>query len=219
MLHPLYKPILDVLPKLIAPLLDDLYAYMSDLLRRYVPSNPGTYEVSSHEVYLELLDSKGEKTCYIKKQSIRFIRDNVIAYQDIAWGDGDIFADYQCSPGVAVDRYKEGHRWHVLISLRETKNRGDEIPVRIVRTIKNGFTHEREDFQTEINHLTRRFSITLTFPRERPPKRVSLIEQNLNRTTPLEAHYIKGLRDGRQRVTWETNKPRLFEAYIMAWEW
>ena len=45
-------------------------------------------------------------------------------------GDGDIFVDYKCSPGVLVDR------WNVLISLRETKNAGDVTNFYIERTVK-----------------------------------------------------------------------------------
>jgi hypothetical protein len=49
----------------------------------------------------------------------------VIAFEDYAWGDGDVLAEYKCSPGFEADRYLEGDRWNILISLRETKHRGD----------------------------------------------------------------------------------------------
>lgn len=210
-----------LLNTLAAYVLPRLLDALPPLLRRFrwSPRPHGAYEVLSHSIELELCDVKGERAVYCKRQRVRFQQNNVVAYQDIAWGDGDIFAEYDCSPGEAVDRYREGHRWHVLISLRETKNWGDELLITIRRVIKGGFTGEREDFQTEINHPTRLFSMSLIFPVERPPQRVSLIEQNLDRTTTLDARYIHTLPDGRQHVTWETKRPRLFEAYILAWEW
>jgi hypothetical protein len=181
--------------------------------------SPGTYEVLEHRVMLELKDSKGKKAIYRKYQKIRFTQDNVIAYQDKAWGAGNIFADYKCSPGVAVDRYKEGHRHRILISLRETKNRGDVEVINIQRTIKDGFTQNSESWQTDIDHRMHKLSISVIFPKSRLPKEVDLIEQNTCRTTPLGYRYFHTLPDGRCQVTWKTGKPRLFEAYIMAWEW
>lgn len=85
----------------------------------------GLYEVLAHTSTLELCDPQGKRAIYKKNQRVRFLQNNTIVYQDMAWGDGDIFAEYDCTPGVPVDRYQEGHRWQVLISLRETKNRGD----------------------------------------------------------------------------------------------
>jgi len=132
---------------------------------------------------------------------------------------GEIFADYQCSPGVAVDRYREGHRFRILISLRSTRNRDDVDEFRIERTIRRGFTKPIEDFQIDIDHTTRRFSISVVFPRKRAPKRVFLIERNATRTTPLSSEHQLMLPDGRQQWTWSTEKARLFEGYILRWEW
>jgi hypothetical protein len=93
----------------------------------------------------------------------------VVAYQDQAWGDGQIFADYRCSSGVAVDRYQEGNRWRVLISLRQTYNRGDCEVFHIKRTIRNDFTGKTENFQDKIDHHTHKASFRVVFPKERLP--------------------------------------------------
>ncbi len=182
-------------------------------------AHEGMYEVLDYESRLELLDTRGEKAVLYKRQRVRFLQDHILAYQDKAWGDGEIFADYQCSPGVPVDRYREGHRYHVLISLRETKSRGDVEEFHIERTIKRGFTKVVEDFQIEIDHTTQKFSMSVVFPRKRLPRQVMLIEQNSTRTVPLGPEHRRELPDGRQQVSWSTDKPRLFEAYILRWEW
>jgi hypothetical protein len=182
-------------------------------------AHEGMYEVLEYETRLELLDTKGERAVLHKRERVRFLQDNIIAYQDKAWGDGDIFFDYRCSPGVAVDRYREGHRYQVLISLRETKHRNDVKEFHIERTIHRGFTKPTEDLQIDIDHVTRKFSISVVFPRKRFPKQVTLIEQNATRSTPLEAQGRLILPDGRQQVTWSTDKPHLFEGYILRWEW
>jgi hypothetical protein len=187
--------------------------------KRPVQSPPGPYEVLEYESRLDLQDTRGRKAVFYKRQRVRFLQDNIIAYQDQTWGDGEIFADYKCSPGVAVDRYRDGHRYRVLISLRETKNRGDVEEFHTERTIRGGFVKDVESFQTEINHVTHKLSVSVVFPRSRSPKRVTLTEQNAERTVPLGPNHQLALPDGRQQVIWRANMPRLYEAYILRWEW
>lgn len=182
-------------------------------------THEGMYEVLEYDVQLEILDPKGEKAVLHKREKVRFLQDNIIAYQDQAWGDGDIFAEYACSPGVAVDQYREGHRYRILISLRETKNRNDMEEFRIDRTIKGGFTRAVEDFQIEIDHVTCHFSISVILPKKRFAKQVLLIERNATKTTELVTENWIILPDGRQQVTWTSDHPRVFENYILRWQW
>ena len=179
----------------------------------------GMYEVLDYQSVLELKDAKGHTAVLHKRQQVKFLQNSIIAYHDKAWGDGDIFADYKCSPGTMVDRYRDGHRYRILISLRGTKNRGDIEEFRIERTTKNGFTNDAEYFQTDIDHTTRKLSLSIIFPRKRSPKSIRIIEQNTTYTHLLDAQNWKTLPDGRLQVTWATNKPKLFEAYIMQWDW
>ena len=88
-------------------------------------AHEGMYEVLEHEVTLELVDRKGKQALIRKRQKVRYLQNNIIAYQDQAWGDGQILVNYQCSPGIEADRYKAGHKTHILISLREVKERGE----------------------------------------------------------------------------------------------
>jgi hypothetical protein len=79
---------------------------------------------------LELQDPRSEVAVFEKRQKVRFLQDNIIAYQNYDWGDGNILADYKCSPGVPLDQYQDGFRYNILISLRETKNK-------ITRTLRS----------------------------------------------------------------------------------
>ena len=180
-------------------------------------THEGMYEVLDYHARLELLDPEGREAVLHKRQKVKFRQDNIIAYQDTAWGDGDFMAAYQCSPGYAVDFYKEGHHFNILISLRETKHAGDIEEFRIDRTIRDGFTKAAEDLQIEMYHHARHFSISVVFPVERQPKEVVLIEQNSTRRKTLGPEHRAELADGRCEYTWTTDKPRLFEAYIMRW--
>lgn len=182
-------------------------------------SHEGMYKVLDYHARLELLDAQGRQAVLHKRQKVRFIQDNILAYQDKAWGDGDFIAAYKCSPGVAVDKYREGHRYNILISLRETKHAGDVEEFRIDRTIKDGFTKPTEDFQIEIDHRTQKLSVSILFPLQCQPKKVTLIERNSTQSKTLGPEHESTLADGRREYIWTTDRPRLFEAYILRWEW
>jgi hypothetical protein len=199
----------------------ELLAIVFRFIQRVFPiaAQPGIYEVLEREIRLELKDPHGKEAIFHKRQRVRFLQDNIIAYEDKAWGDGKIFEDYKCSPGVPVDSYRDGYRWRILISLRKTENRGDVEEFNIQRTIKNGFRQKREDLQSDIDHRTHKMSLSVVFPPQRLPKHAWLIEQKRNRTTELGRENFHILPDGREQVTWTTDKPKLHEAYILRWEW
>jgi hypothetical protein len=179
----------------------------------------GMYEILDYDSTLELMEANGETAVFIKRQRVKFLQNNIIAFQDYAWGDGEIFADYHCSPGVVVDRYQEGDRWNVLISLRETKNRGDIEDFHIQRTVRNTYTQSEEWRQVEIRHPTRRLKIAIIFPKERRCQRATLLQRSRHQTTVLGPDHFTDLPDGRQILTWETTKIKQFEIYTIRWRW
>ena len=69
-------------------------------------SSEGVYEVLEYETTLELRDTKGKIATFKKHERVRYLQDHIIAYQDQGWGDGKILGNYQCTPGVPVDRYR-----------------------------------------------------------------------------------------------------------------
>ena len=84
----------------------------------------GMYEILDYESTLEIVDARGDTAVLRRREVIRFLQDNVVAIHDHAWGDGQIFADYSCQPRTPVESYKDGSKFDVSISLRETKNGG-----------------------------------------------------------------------------------------------
>ncbi len=93
---------------------------LRDMLRVLaLGADQGMYEILDYDSTLDLKDIKGKTAVFKRHQRVKFLQDHIIAFQDHAWGDGKIFAKYKISNGRAVDRYKEGDRWNVLISLRE----------------------------------------------------------------------------------------------------
>ena len=179
----------------------------------------GMYEVLEYDSILELLDNRGERAKFSKRQKVRYLQDNIIAYQDQAWGDGEILLKYRCSPGVPVDRYRPGQKTYILISLREVKHRGDVDEFHIQWQMRKCFPRKQEQWETEISHPTKRLVMRLIFPKDRPPFRTALIEDTRRKSTWLSESSQRQLPDGRWQVEAEIQQPILHERYSLRWEW
>jgi len=204
-----------------------LYAVLERLARLWVAGRKalrsfaaeGMYEVLEYESTLELCDKRGEHARVHKREKVRYLQDHIIAYQDQAWGDGEILVNYRCSPGTPVDRYRPGKQTYILISLREVKNTGDLDEFNMTWEMRRSFLRPKELWAAAINHRMQRFKIQVIFPRARPPLRASLTEETTRKAYLLGPDARIQLPDGRWLVFWETSQPRLHETYGLAWEW
>jgi len=179
----------------------------------------GMYEILDYRSTLDLHDETGERATISRYQMIRFLQDNVVAIHDHAWGDGELFAKYHCHPGTAVDFYRDGSMWNVLVSLRETKNRGDTIPFTVERTIAGGFLAKSEWLETEVDHLTSRLHLSVIFPKTRPCLRATLTRKTAGKTEVLDERNFRTLPSGRQELNFSLSRPKLHECYLVKWDW
>ncbi|MCB0112351.1 MAG: hypothetical protein KDE53_40785 [Caldilineaceae bacterium] len=193
----------------------DLY----QLIRQRLPGNTDMYEILDYESTLELCDTKGATAIFQKRQRVKFLQNNIIAFEDYVWGDGDVLADYKCSPGVVADRYQEGDRWNILISLRETKNKGDITEFHIERLEKDTFLKADEWQQTEIRRKTRRLQMNIIFPKRRRCQRAVLMQRRHNRIQVLGPEHFHELPDGRQLLTWESKRIFPYDIFTIKWHW
>ena len=203
--------------QLILAVINDLYGWGKAIIQKL--TKPGMYEVLNYETTLEILDARGREAILTKTEEVRFLQNNIIAFQDQAWGDGKILLDYHCTPGIPVDFYRSGHKTHILISLRDVKQKGDSSKFRIQWRIKDGFLKTNGYWATDINHATHRMKVNLIFPENKPPSKLILVETNLQRTRELPIEIMTQLPDKRWQVTWEKKNPRLYEHYILKWDW
>lgn len=199
----------------------EIIAELWKLIRKFWRgmADEGIYEVITHQATLELLDKQGKKARVYKKQHVRYLQNNIFAFQDQGWGDGEILLNYRCTPGVEVDRYQLDHKTIVLISLRERKQKEDKDEFNIQWDICDGFTQKEEQWTTEVSHRMQHLKIEVIFPKSRPPIQVSLTEYLRQRTQNLSQQAIRQLPTGQWRVSWETDRPRLHERYILKWLW
>lgn len=198
-------------------LISDIREMLGRLINKF--RNEGMYRVLSYESSLELMDTKGIRSRFHKVERLQYLQDNIIAFQDQAWGDGKILIDYQCKPGVPVDRYRVGSKTYILISLREVKSKDDIDTFVIDWKLQKGFLKSAGYWATEINHETDNVKTQIMFPKARPPGRITILEKNRQRTTSLEKNNIQQLPNGKWLVTWEKSRPVTNEQYIMQWVW
>lgn len=190
-----------------------------NLIRSWWPGNAGLYEILNYESTWEMLDTKGHMAVFRKRQQVKFLQNHVIAFEDYAWGDGELFVDYKCAPGVVVDRYREDDHWNILISLRGTKNKGEIEEFYIERKVKNGFTNPEEWQQAEIRHRTRRLQMAVIFPHGRQCRSAVVTQRSQNRLIVLGPEHFCTLPDGRQLLTWATNNVHAYDVYTLKWLW
>jgi len=177
----------------------------------------GPYEILDYDSTLDIRDPKGVRAVLTRSEEIHFLQDNIVAIHDHAWGDGELFAKYQCQPGVPVDIYEDGSKYNILISLRETKNKGDTIQLWIERVIKRGFCEKEEWLETEVDHWMHKLKIAIIFPKDRPCRRATLTRRSTGYSTLITQENFALLPDGRQKLTWSTNHPKLHDCYTIKW--
>ena len=179
----------------LAPIIGDVYQWGKAYLQKMM--KPGMYEVLSYDSTLEILDPEGKEAVFQKTEVIRFLQDNIIAFQDQAWGDGKILQDYQCSPGVPVDFYRTGHKTFILISLREIKNKDDQLTMNFQWKIKDGFLTPDGYWGTAVNHSTRILKVRIIFPKGRAPRQMKLLNPNNNKSIDFKKENLIQLPDKR----------------------
>jgi hypothetical protein len=197
-------------------ILDWVWKIGRGLINQY--SKKGMYEVLDFQTKLTIQDAKGRKATLTKYEKVRFLQDNIIAYQDQAWGDGNILQNYKCTPGVPVDIHRTGHKTYVLVSLRAVKNKGDVVEFNSTWKIKNGFLKNTGFWGTDINHTTSHVKVQVEFPKSRPPQKASIFETDGQKEKSLEKG-VSLLPNQCTQVSWDKDNPRLYEHYILKWSW
>ena len=179
----------------------------------------GIYEALEYEDEWEFLDDIGKLATHTKRVKARFIQNNVIAIHDYIWGDGEIMIDYKCNVGIIADNYSYGTRKNVLISLRDIKQRGEELDLELSRKVKDGFLQPSEWIQVAVLYKTKHMTMRVIFPQSRPCKRVNLINNSGTLKREVSRNEIIGLPDGRQMIQLHFNNPKMNETYTLQWDW
>lgn len=133
--------LLDTLDRLLN-LIQRLHAFLEE--RRLL----GIYEVLNQSRTVTLHDPQGHLATVDTVQRMRFRQNYVAALLDYVWVIATSWRSTAARPGVAVDRYEEGTRYVVLISLGQKQSRGDELSFTSHRRVIDGFTRASECWES-----------------------------------------------------------------------
>ena len=120
----------------------------------------------------------------------------MIAYQDQAWGDGEILLNDLWTPGTPADRYRSSCKTYILVSRREVKDNGDVDEFNIEGGIRQGLLQPAEQWETHVTDRTKHLKTNMVFPRSSPARHPVLIEGNPQQSHDL-AKRAQVLPDGR----------------------
>ena len=174
------------------------------------------YEVKDYQAGLEVLDAKGKRAIYTKRERLRFLRNNVTSLYDYGWGTGEAFASHRVHPGRIVERQKIGSRHRSLVVFPQPKHAGDEMTLSVRRLWKNTLTGHNGWVEMEVYYPTRRARLSVTLPRSRPVRSARLVETRRQFSLPSRATTIS---DGRQKLQWSTTAPQVGDRYTLEWDW
>jgi hypothetical protein len=180
----------------------------------------GLWEIIADTDEWDIRDASGNLVLLTKSRKLRFLQNGVFAIRDYAWGDGQYEDGYSCDPGVAVDNFRQEGRHNVVVSLRETKRRGDVGDFQIQRTFIDSFRNQSESVHADILTMTQQLTIKVMFPADRPPTRAWAISHSA-KAAQKQPHTLspKGAADGRQYVEHTLRRPKFGEEYIVGWDW
>jgi hypothetical protein len=61
--------------------------------------------------------------------------------------------------------------------------------------------------------------VNVIFPEDRPPLSMSTVETNRQKNKELPIDALVKLPDKRWQFSWEKLNPKLYEHYVLKWEW
>lgn len=179
---------------------------------------PSVYDVLDFELGLKLLDAGGRSAEVIRVERLRFHQDGVMGIYHQIWGEGEL-QDYQVEPGVVADRFSVGPRTFILISLREVKNRGDELTLTTCRRVSLGWTQSEEWLEAALSHRTAKITLKVTFPKGRPPTSAELVELPAGNRARIERTRWTTDQSGCTTIRLTRKRPQVGSSYVLRWTW
>ena len=174
------------------------------------------YEVKDYQARLEVLDTKGKRAIYTKRERIRFLRNHVTAFYDYGWGTGNAFASHRVHPGRIAERQKVGSRHRSLVVLPKPYQAGEQMSFTVRRLWKNVLKGHQGYLEMELYHPTRRAGISVILPRTRPA--VSAWLADARRQSSIHVRPTT-MSDGRQKLQWSTTGVQVGDRYTLEWVW
>lgn len=175
-----------------------------------------SYENISLRFALTIEDSKGRRATLLREQEVRFLTSEAGVVRDLVWGEGEREVGYRASGARTVARRKEGMTNVVWLGLPAKPVAGEKAVVRSTRRIVDGLRADEEYLEVRVERPTERLNMRVVFPRERPPKVISLAGEGPRKRLQLRPRFMP---DGRAVVSWRTNEVKSRETHRIRWTW
>ena len=176
-----------------------------------------SYEVLDSRMVWEIHATDGSKCSFSRQNEIRFLQNEVMVLSDRVWPANADIKDFKYFPGEVVDSFIDGDNRQFIISLRESKNRGETMRVESSRSVYDSFLAPSEWVAMDVSRPTGSLTMTVVLPDGRPPTKAwGKVRSNAARHHPL----VPTMRsDKRTQLERFIKRPRRGEAYYICWEW
>lgn len=189
--------------------------YIDSLVQR-LTKRPDDFEILDMKMALDVVDARGRKAIYTKRERIRFLRDNITSIYDYGWGTGNTYASHRVKPGRVVERRRLGSRYRSLVILPEPQNKGDEMTLTVRRLWKGTLKGRPNWLEAEVHHKMQHLELVVMLPRGRRMQSARL----LDRKGPVKPDpRVNVTAQGRHRVQARITKPVLGNCYTLEWDW
>jgi hypothetical protein len=145
-----------------AVLLAALVATFVFALRQRALSS-GPYDVLDETVTWQFEDDHGQTVKVTKRQKVRF-NYLTITIVELAAGDGELFAEFECNYGQKLKDVKKAGEVGLLLEMTPERTRDEKFELTSTRTIKDGFTGDQEWVTFRASVPSDQTELVLVFP-------------------------------------------------------
>jgi hypothetical protein len=188
-----------------------------DAINAIQTGNPHT--VLEHDAVWDIIEPDGSLAVATRTKTLRIDQNKVVSLYDFAEGDGT--RDIVYDPGEAAGRILGEGRWLTLVNLGRVYYRGDQFDFKVTRTAHGAFTSDRESIRVLTRDQTIRMRLTIKWPKERPPKAISVSKATAAEEWRNE-DVIQSLEtddDGRPMYKITIRDPEKGGATVIEWDW
>jgi hypothetical protein len=155
-----------------------------------------------------------------RRKKLRFAHDDAILVYDWYQSDGKSTKPvYKPEGSKEVHKFVSDGRRFTVVALDRPRNRGEECEFVSERTSERAFEKNPDRVIARALDPTGLLSITIRWPKNRPPKEVRIIRRtDADRGMPTSVRPHKA-RDGRMEETVKVLRPQLGERVGMEWDW
>lgn len=177
----------------------------------------GPYRVLDETITGEFLANDGHKTYVSKRQQVRF-NYLVVVHTELASGDGDLFANFECNYGKKIGPFSRAGEEGILIQMTPERTREEEFVLTSRREILDGFIGAEQWITHRSSMPSERTELIIQFPNGCQVKDVRISGPSGHGSRPASKDELRT--EGTKQVL--RLKPRRYRAnqsITVTWTW